>query len=368
MQEVKGFLNGDWNYKNLHGQTGPLVYPSLFVYIYSILYKLTNEDILYGQYLFLIFYLILLFILLIIYSKYSNFKNENKIYLIILMLIISKRIHSIFILRMFNDCISMIFLYLSIFSICLNKFNFSLFFYSCALGIKMNILLFFPAIGILLTLKFGLFLALIKIFLFILLPQIIFSLPFLYENYLNYLNLAFDFKREFNFKWTVNFRFLGEELFKSKLLAKYLLILHFLFLLIFIFTKYLKLNLFIPLLFKNFNLKNKKLNPHYILYIMFTSNFIGICFSRSLHYQFYIWYFHSLPFLLFEIPFIKLFKNNSLNNLINYLFRFIILLSIEYVWNVYPSTFYSSIILHICHFIILIGLLIKPAPPITLDE
>lgn len=41
---------------------------------------------------------------------------------------------------------------------------------------------------------------------------------------------------------------------------------------------------------------------------MFTSNLIGIAFSRSLHYQFYVWYYHSVPFLLWSSKYNQLSK------------------------------------------------------------
>lgn len=43
MQEVQGFLEGDFNYTHLKGDTGPLVYPAGFLYFFSALYYLCSS-------------------------------------------------------------------------------------------------------------------------------------------------------------------------------------------------------------------------------------------------------------------------------------------------------------------------------------
>lgn len=43
MQEVEGALNGTTDYALLKGDTGPLVYPAGFVYIFSALYFVTDQ-------------------------------------------------------------------------------------------------------------------------------------------------------------------------------------------------------------------------------------------------------------------------------------------------------------------------------------
>lgn len=61
MQEVEPVLNnGTYDYSVLKGDTGPLVYPAGFVWIFSGLYLATDNgtDIRLGQYLFLGLYLL----------------------------------------------------------------------------------------------------------------------------------------------------------------------------------------------------------------------------------------------------------------------------------------------------------------------
>ena len=51
MQEVQGFLDGERDYLKLKGDTGPLVYPAGFVYMFSLLYYVTDngKNILLGK-------------------------------------------------------------------------------------------------------------------------------------------------------------------------------------------------------------------------------------------------------------------------------------------------------------------------------
>ncbi|KAJ3067951.1 dolichyl-P-Man:Man(5)GlcNAc(2)-PP-dolichol alpha-1,3-mannosyltransferase, partial [Podochytrium sp. JEL0797] len=87
----------------------------------------------------------------------------------------------------------------------------------------------------------------------------------------------------------------------------------------------------------------KKLDPDYILLTLFTSNLIGITFARSLHYQFYSWYFYTIPYLLFRTD-------------LPVAVKLAVFVAIEYAWNVFPSTVVSSGVLFACHVGVLVGL------------
>lgn len=112
MQQVDVFLSGELNYTNIKGDTGPVVYPAGHLYFYSIFYFITNRgvNIVLGQFLFYFLYIATLSVVFYLCSLSSRFPALG----IFVMIFTGYRIHSIFMLRMFNDCIAMFFLYLSI--------------------------------------------------------------------------------------------------------------------------------------------------------------------------------------------------------------------------------------------------------------
>jgi alpha-1,3-mannosyltransferase len=60
----------------------------------------------------------------------------------------SKRLHSIYVLRLFNDPIAMGVMTMATLALCKRQFTLANILFSLALSIKMNILLFLPAVRI----------------------------------------------------------------------------------------------------------------------------------------------------------------------------------------------------------------------------
>lgn len=253
------------------------------------------------------------------------------------MCLTSYRIHSIYILRLFNDPIAILAAYASFYAL-LKKYHYlSAILFSFAIAIKMNILLFAPAYALVYLEDLGLVKS-IKFGLVAFATQVLLAAPFLWTNPLGYFERAFNFGRVFLHQWTVNWRFLSEETFTSPSFFKILLALHVFTLCVVFFTRWL--NTILP---RRFSFKHHRDDPMLTLFI---ANFIGIVFSRSLHYQFYVWYYHSLPLILWATRYSVVVK-------------ILILGCIEFSWNQYPSTKFSSLLLHGCHFIILVGLLLR---------
>ncbi|KAK0726603.1 glycosyltransferase [Apiosordaria backusii] len=337
MEQVSQFVSGERDYTKIQGGTGPLVYPAAHVYTYTGLYYLTNEgkNILLAQKLFAVLYVITLGVVMRCY------RNARVPPYVLPLLILSKRLHSIFVLRCFNDCFAVLFLFLTILAFQNRSWRAGVLFYAWGLGIKMTLLLVLPAVGIILLLATGLGSALQSAAI-IVLVQVLIGVPFLANNPWGYLGRAFELSRQFFFKWTVNWRFMGEQAFLSKEFAVSLLALHILVLLSFITTRWLKgtgrsLSHIITsiLQFKSpFRPQEQKaiaeaITPEYIMTTILSANVIGLLFARSLHYQFYAYLAWSTPYLLY--------KSRA-----HPILQYVLWAAQEWAWNVYPSTPFSS--------------------------
>ncbi|XP_076254744.1 alg3, alpha-1,3- mannosyltransferase [Rhynchophorus ferrugineus] len=397
MQEVEGFLNGTWDYQYLKGDTGPLVYPAGFVYLYTAFYYVTNQgrNIYMAQYIFLVLYLLQTLLIHRIYRITAKIPP----YALVLATLTSYRIHSIFVLRLFNDPIAVLLFYVSLNLFISNYWKIGSIFYSLAVSVKMNILLYSPCLLVVYLTNLSYGDTFINLFIcgFV---QLILAVPFLYGNPFSYIKRSFDLGRVFEHKWTVNYRFLPRLIFEHKYFHISLLALHITLLIVFLpllrryLSSYAKLNVVTNsfkiqlqeekhkkmLTKKKMNGQLSKKEKVYLdtrenqmklnsqgtsqdsfyeeklklqdrmakisqLFVLpfFITNLIGITCARSLHYQFYSWYFHSLLYLVFCTDYRKPF-------------RFLLLGLIEFCWNVYPSTNISSLLLHLCHVSLICGI------------
>ena len=121
------------------------------VHIYRLLYDITNqgENIRIAQYIFAVLSTLYVALVAAIYHRTQSVPQPAT-----LLLILSKRIHSIFVLRLFNDPIAMFLFHLSLLCMIHNHWSLGCIIYSLAVGVKMNILLFAPAVGCLLMKRF----------------------------------------------------------------------------------------------------------------------------------------------------------------------------------------------------------------------
>ncbi|KAH8959202.1 hypothetical protein BDL97_06G067200 [Sphagnum fallax] len=362
MSQVTGFLAGERNYAELHGDTGPLVYPAGFLYVYSGIRYITRGAIFPAQIVFGVLYMVNLSLCLLIYTR-----TQVVPWWALPLLCLSKRVHSIFVLRLFNDCVATTLTHASIALMQQQHWHLALTVFSAAVSVKMNVLLFAPPLLLLLFKSltiWGVLAALSCAAIF----QVIVGMPFLAAYPTEYLSRAFNLGRVFIHFWSVNFKFVHEEVFVSKPFAITLLVVHLGLLFLFAQYKWCKHEGGIAAasglvrsnkddeklsnpgfsFVTNVNRIQQALRADHIVSVLFTGNFIGIVCARSLHYQFYSWYFYSLPFLLWKTTFPTPI-------------RFALFIGIELCWNVYPSTPLSSLVLLACHVIILGGLWCAPS-------
>lgn len=350
-----------------------------------------------------------MYLVLKIYTK----SRKVPPYALVIAAFTSYRIHSIYVLRLFNDPIAILFLYIALNFYLTERWTLASIFFSLGVSVKMNILLFAPAILLFYIVNLG-YAKTIKQLAICAGIQLLLGAPFLLTHPIEYIKGSFDLGRVFEHKWTVNYRFLPRDRFENRYFHLGLLAAHLLLLLAFAVPTYryfksycrlreLQKQFQVQIDAKNRNESMKKTAPKKLkasksnealssdqksflnsfestlkksspnqmektnidvpvdddeptkyevffdksiqlaILPLFLANFIGIVCARSLHYQFYVWYFHSLPYLVWFTDY-------------NFSMKFLIMGLIEYAWNTYPSTNTSSALLHVSHVILLAGI------------
>ncbi|EFR03197.1 hypothetical protein MGYG_06196 [Nannizzia gypsea CBS 118893] len=328
MQHIQLYLSGERDYTAIKGSTGPLVYPAGHVYTYTALYNVTDEgrDIPLAQALFAVLYLIFLAIVM---ACYRTVRAPPYVYP---LLVLSKRLHSIFMLRMFNDGPAVGFVWAAMYMMLQKQWYAAVLLWTLSVSIKMTGLLVAPAIAIILTFAVG-FGPALGMGVFSVLLQVLLGLPFLLENPTGYISRAFEFTRQFLFKWTVNWRFVGEELFLSRPFSVALLAVHISLLVTFLGFVWIRpanknLGSLVQQAFRGRSLQCN-ISSSYVATTLMTSMVIGLLCARSLHYQFYAYLAWVSPLVLWK---------SGLHPVL----MFVLWAAQEWAWNVYPSTNASS--------------------------
>lgn len=143
MEQVSLYISGERDYSLIKGSTGPLVYPAAHVYLYTVLHHLTDEgrDIFLGQILFAGLYIATLMVVMACY------RQSGAPPYIFPLLALSKRLHSVFVLRLFNDGAAAFAMWMAIFLFQNKKWTTATVVWSVGVGVKMTLLLLGPAIA-----------------------------------------------------------------------------------------------------------------------------------------------------------------------------------------------------------------------------
>lgn len=401
MEQIRSVIKDDnYQYDTIKGDTGPLVYPAGHYWIFKFLRDLTinrkdNDDafgverISEGQEVFRVLYLVTLVISFLVCLASGHVYPSLTV-----LLSASYRLHSIYVLRLFNDCFTTFLVLLSILLMIAIKLirdviidegrrnkldeefiaddasNFSLllsfgvmFLYSAAVSVKMNALLYLPAILMILCWLnyYGkrFFIRISTLITFGIVEQFIIGLPFIQHDMWAYFSTAFNFKRKFMYIWSINWQFIDEKTFDSDMFARSLLILHLMTLYIFMDKKWLSpirrvngdksiMKIFVEIMKDKMNNTKLIMIPdlqlEHMIYILTTCNYIGCIFSRSLHYQFLTWYHWSIPVML-SYGLRTRCDTKTRYKLMKVVVGFMWYGLHELCWNVYMPKWWSSLLL-----------------------
>uniref|UniRef100_A0A7S1W7U4 dolichyl-P-Man:Man5GlcNAc2-PP-dolichol alpha-1,3-mannosyltransferase n=1 Tax=Alexandrium catenella TaxID=2925 RepID=A0A7S1W7U4_ALECA len=287
MHEVDGVLHGVFDYSKLKGPTGPVAYPAGFIWIYGA-FRWLNLSIGTVQ---VIFGAVYLATVALVFQIYREARVPGWL---LLLCLASKRVHSVYCLRLFNDALAQPLLYLALLLFLRRRHLGSALAYSFAVTVKMQPLLCCPAVGLCMVLSGGWGHAL-RMIAAMLALQLLLAAPFLAADPKAYLSRAFGGPGDLQHVWSVNWRALPQAVFERRAFGLGLLLCHLACLAWFAHRRWIPKGWLDRRLWRWS--ASTTLDSRSVVCIWFACNFVGVVFMRTLHFQYLVWYFHTVPFL-----------------------------------------------------------------------
>ncbi len=358
MEQAQMVADGQRNYTAIRGDTGPLVYPAGHLVVYGSILKITGWDttrwtteyspknitgyesrthrpdsVLFSlQIVFAGAYAVTLGIWLGFISRalpplqwkgvWAALDYAARLLTIVVGVLKGRRARQVFALGLFNDAVGATVIALALVFLSRRRWLAGCLMYSFAVAVKMNNLLYAPGLAVLLWHYTGMKKTLGYIAACGAL-QVLLGAPFLLAHPMEYLAGAFNLGRQFDQQWSVNFVFLPAAVFSSKALALGLLLCTVAALLALRGTACAlqrrtatedsgvvhpgRHNSSVfegpAVVLPSPDSKGKAqvsateqgmVIEHHVLLVMAVSNIVGVTLARSIHFQFFVWYWHAV--------------------------------------------------------------------------
>lgn len=145
LAQKNAVLAGELDYSKIHGPQGPLVYPAGHVWLYAIIDSICQGSVEAAQRLFAVMYVLDVYVVARIYRA-TFFPSRTFPPILLALLALSKRAHSVFALRLFNDGPCALLSHAAVLLFVQSRDTAACVVYSLACSVKMSALLYAPAV------------------------------------------------------------------------------------------------------------------------------------------------------------------------------------------------------------------------------
>jgi len=352
MEQAAMIEGGERNYSNVRGDTGPLVYPGGHALLHVVMRRAYGWDTRnwtteYGHSLdskppgydhrthrpdgvirsVQLLYVGLYGATLAVSAGLFRVAGVSWVWMPVLAF--GRRARNIYGLGLFNDCWAMLFALSGVLCAGTDSWSAATLLLSAGVSVKMNVLLFLPAYGVLVARRHG-FRGVMYHGALGAAVQLACAAPFLLAAPGEYVAGAFNLGRVFTHRWSVNWQHVPEDVFLHPWFSAGLLAAHLLLLASVAASQWRDLA----------GGPGGRLRGAAVVRTLLLCNFVGVVCARSLHYQFLIWYWWALPVVAGTTA-VPVFLAAP------------VVVGLEMAWNVHEPEPWSAAIVTLCHLLLL---------------